>query len=154
MIQESFKRLENHPYDLLSWLAVSRFLELWERRDMSILICCVGKWAALKHGIRNPKTETESWKRKRKRNTESNINDSKLKNFTLHNLSTIQREFVLVFLAVPLNIFLLLCLDKVCRSVGYCTARPMKVILRVIFIHEFMGWIIQLNITFVANCQE
>ena len=33
----------------------------------------------------------------------------------------------------------LLCLDKVCRSVGYCTARPMKVILRVIFIHEFMG---------------
>ena len=93
-------------------------------------------------------------KRKRKRNTESNINDSKLKNFSLHNLSTIQREFVLVFLAVPLNIFLLLCLDKVCRSVGYCTARPMKVILRVIFIHEFMGWIIQLNITFVANCQE
>ena len=60
-------------------------------------------------GIRNPETQTESWKRKRKRkrNTESNINDSKLKNFTLHNLSTIQREFVLVFLAVPLNIFLL-----------------------------------------------
>ena len=114
----------------------------------------VGNWAALKHGIRNPETETESWKRKRKRNTESNINDSKLKNFTWHNLSTIQREFVLVFLAVPLNIFLLLCLDKVCRSVGYCTARPMKVILRVMFIHEFMGWIIQLNITFVANCQE
>ena len=28
--------------------------------------------------------ETESWKRKR--NTESNINDRKLKNFTLHNL--------------------------------------------------------------------
>ena len=27
-------------------------------------------------------------------------------------------------------------------------------ILRVIFIHEFMGWILQLNITFVANCQE
>ena len=54
--------------------------------------------AALKQGI---------GKRKRKRNTESNINDSKLKNFTLHNLSTIQREFVLVFLAVPLNIFLL-----------------------------------------------
>ena len=91
--------------------------------------------AALKQGIRNP----ESGIRKRKRNTESNINDSKLKNFTLRNLSTIQREFVLVFLAVPLNIFLLLCLDKVCRSVGYCTARPMKVILRVMFIHEFMG---------------
>ena len=35
--------------------------------------------AALKHGIRNPETETE-------RNTESNINDRKLKNFTLHNL--------------------------------------------------------------------
>ena len=28
--------LENHPYDRLSWLAVLRFLELWERRDMSI----------------------------------------------------------------------------------------------------------------------
>ena len=47
--------------------------------------------AALKHGIRNPETETESRKRKRKRkrkqkrNTESNINDRKLKNFTLHN---------------------------------------------------------------------
>ena len=40
--------------------------------------------AALKHGIRNPETETES--RKRKRNTESNTNDRKLKNFTLHNL--------------------------------------------------------------------
>ena len=93
----------------------------------------------MESGIRNPETETESRKRERKRNTESNINDSKLKNFTLHNLSTIQREFVLVFLAVSLNIFLLLCLDKVCRSVGYCTARPMKVILRVMFIHEFMG---------------
>ena len=46
--------------------------------------------AALKHGIRNPETETESRKRKqkqrRKRNTEANINDRKLKNFTLHNL--------------------------------------------------------------------
>ena len=37
---------------------------------------------APKHGIRNPETETESWKR----NTESNINERKLKNFTLHNL--------------------------------------------------------------------
>ena len=37
---------------------------------------------APKHGIRNPETETES----RKRNTESNINERKLKNFTLHNL--------------------------------------------------------------------
>ena len=41
---------------------------------------------------RNPETETESRKRKRtrerkqKRNTGSNINDRKLKNFTLHNL--------------------------------------------------------------------
>ena len=70
---------------------------------------------------RNPETETES-----------NINDRKLKNFTLHNLVQSKENFVLVFLAVPLNIFLLLCLDKVCRSVGYCTARPMKVILRVI----------------------
>ena len=42
--------------------------------------------------------------------------------------STIQGEFVLVFLAGPLNIFLLLCLDKVSCSVRYCTARPMKVI--------------------------
>ena len=42
--------------------------------------------AALKHGIRNPEAETESWKRKRKRNTESNTNDRKLKNFTLHKL--------------------------------------------------------------------
>ena len=33
--------------------------------------------AALKHGIRNPETETESRKWKRKRNTESNINDRK-----------------------------------------------------------------------------
>ena len=49
-------------------------------------------WAALKHGIRNPETETETESRKRERkqkrklNTESNINDRKLKNFTLHNL--------------------------------------------------------------------
>ena len=42
--------------------------------------------AALKHGIRNPETETESRKRKRKQNTESNIDDRKLKNFTIHNL--------------------------------------------------------------------
>ena len=31
--------------------------------------------------------------------------------------STIQREFVSVFLAVSLNTFLLLSLDKICRSV-------------------------------------
>ena len=91
--------------------------------------------AAPKHGIRNPETETESRKRKRKRNTESNINEE----FHIALFSTIQTEFVLVFLAVPLNIFLLLFLDNVWRNVGYCTARPMKVILRVIFIHEFMG---------------
>ena len=50
--------------------------------------------AALKHGIWNPEIEMESWTQKRnteygngnKRNTESNINDRKLKNFTLHNL--------------------------------------------------------------------
>ena len=90
---------------------------------------------APKHGIRNPETETES----RKRNTESNINERKLKNFTLHNLVQSKQNFFVVFLAVPLNIFLLLFLDNVCRGVGYCTARPMKVILRVIFIHEFMG---------------
>ena len=46
--------------------------------------------AALKHGIRNPETEREMESRKRKRkqkwNTESNVNDRKLKNFTLHNL--------------------------------------------------------------------
>ena len=33
-------------------------------------------------GIRNPETELQ----KRKRNTESNVNDRKFKNFTLHNL--------------------------------------------------------------------
>ena len=54
---------------------------------------------------RNPETETES-----------NINDRKLKNFTLHNLVQSKENFVLVFLAEPLNIFLLLCLDKVCCS--------------------------------------
>ena len=86
----------------------------------------------MESGIRNPETETESRKQKqrRKRNTEANINDRKLEEFHITQFSTIQREFVLVFLAVPLNIFLLLCLDKVCRSVGYGIARPMKVILR------------------------
>ena len=38
----------------------------------------------MESGIRNPETETES--RKQKRNTELNISDRKLKNFTLHNL--------------------------------------------------------------------
>ena len=42
--------------------------------------------AALKHEIRNPETETETESRKRKRNTEANISDRKLKNFTLRNL--------------------------------------------------------------------
>ena len=82
--------------------------------------------AALKHLIR-------------KQNTESNINDRKLKDFTLHNLVQSKENFVLVLLAVTLNILLLFCLDKVCCSVGYCTARLIKVILQVIFIHEFMG---------------
>ena len=40
---------------------------------------------ALKHGIRNPESGNGNGN-KRKRNTESNINDRKLKNFTLHNL--------------------------------------------------------------------
>ena len=95
----------------------------------------------MESGIRNPETETES------RNTESNINDRKLTNFTLHNL--VQSKENLFW-----YIFLLMCRDKVCRSVGYCTARPMKVILRLIFIHESIGSIIQLNIAFVAKCQE
>ena len=48
--------------------------------DTKVHLAHVQTWAALKHGIR-----------KRKRNhgimeTESNINDRKLKNFTLHNL--------------------------------------------------------------------
>ena len=30
----------------------------------------------------------------------------------------------------------------------------MKAILRVIFIQKFMGWIIQLDITFLDKCQE
>ena len=38
----------------------------------------------MESGIRNPETEMES--QKWKRNTESNINDAKLKNFTLHKL--------------------------------------------------------------------
>ena len=50
----------------------------------TVIVKVIVLTAALKHGIRNPETETES--RKRKRNTESNINDRKLKNFTLHNL--------------------------------------------------------------------
>ena len=83
----------------------------------------------MESGIRNPEsgngngiTETE---------TENGIKYQwqKIKKFHITQFSTIQREFVLVFLAVPLNIFLLLCLDKICRCVGYCTARPMKVIL-------------------------
>ena len=37
-------------------------------------------------GNGNGITETESRKRKRKQHTESNIDDRKLKNFTIHNL--------------------------------------------------------------------
>ena len=74
------------------------------------------------------------------RNGNGNGTRNQISTIEKTDFCTIQTEFVLVFLAVPLNlIFLLLCLDKVCRSVGYFTARPMKVILRVIFIHEFMG---------------
>ena len=86
--------------------------------------------AALKHRIRNLEMETESRKWKQKRKWKWNQ------------------------ISVPLHIFLFLCLDKVCRSVDYCAARLMKVILRLILIHESMGWIIQLNIAFVAKCQE
>ena len=73
----------------------------------------------------------ESGIRKRKRKqteTEYRIKYQwyKIKEFHITQFSTIQREFVLVFLAVPLNIFLLLCLDKVCRSVGYCTVGRWK----------------------------
>ena len=32
-----------------------------------------------------------------------------------------------------------MCLDKVYQSVIYCTAKPIKVILQLIFIHEFIG---------------
>ena len=56
-----------------------------------------------------------------------------------HDISKIQREFLLVFFAVDLNIFLLKCLEKVCHSVIYCAATPIKVILQVLFIHEFTG---------------
>ena len=59
------------------------------RGPIPCLIQRAWKWrAALKHVIRNPETETESrkGKQKRKRNTESNISDRKLKNFTLRNL--------------------------------------------------------------------
>ena len=78
------------------------------------------------------------------RNQISMIKNSRI-SITLYNLvQIIQREFVLVFLAVPLDTFLLLCLDKVCCSVGYCTVRPMKVILCVIYFSQVYG----LNNTF------
>ena len=59
--------------------------------------------------------------------------------FHIAKCSANQREFVLVFFTVPLNIFLLMCLDKVCHSVIYYTAMPIKEILPVIFMHECMG---------------
>ena len=60
-------------------------------------------------GIWNPETESQNHgitesrkrKRKRKRNTESNINDKKLKNFTLHNL--VQSKGDLSYLTVLFN---------------------------------------------------
>ena len=138
-------------------------------RPRKLILKVPPRTAAVKYGIRNTEfgiRNPESGIRKWKRNTETETG-KRIRNqismiewkvdrisHCIINFSTIiQREFVLVFLAVP-YIFLLLGLDKVCRSVGYCTARLMKVILRVCFIHEFMGWIIQLNITFVAICQE
>ena len=103
---------------------------------------------------KNMETEMEAWKQKE--NTEYGIKYQWYKIQEFHNLHNfvqiIQREFVLVFLAVPLDIFLLLCLDKVCCSVGYCTVRPMKVILSVIFFSQVYGWIIHLKITFLAKC--
>ena len=63
--------------------------------------------------------------------TESNINDRKqLKNFTLHNLVQSKENLFQLVFAVPLNIFLLICLLKVCHSFIYCTTRPIKVILQ------------------------
>ena len=53
--------------------------------------CGLGR-AALKYGIQNPEKETETETETEMeteygiRNTESNINGRKLKNFTLHNL--------------------------------------------------------------------
>ena len=73
------------PYRLLQFA-----IPLLPKESLMRFVPKYSFWAALKHGIRNPETETESRKRerkqKRKLNTESNINDRKLKNFTLHNL--------------------------------------------------------------------
>ena len=76
----------------------------------------------------------------------------KLKNFTLRNL--VQSKENLFQFSLNFLIILLMCLDMVCQSVIYCTAKPIEVILQLIFIHEFIGWIIQLNITFLAKCHE
>ena len=59
-------------------------------------------------------------KQKQKRNTEYGIKISMInKNFTLHDSVQSKENFILVFLVGPLNIFFLLYLDRVCRSVGY-----------------------------------
>ena len=55
----------------------------------------------------------ESGIQKRKRN---HGNGNGIRN-QISMIAQSKREFVLVFLAVPLDIFLLLCLDKICRSV-------------------------------------
>ena len=64
------------------------FLMLCSFLGITMALLAHRQRAALKHGIRNPETESRKRKRKqkKKRNTESNINDRKLKNFTLHNL--------------------------------------------------------------------
>ena len=49
---------------------------------------------------RNPETEL----RKQKRNTESNINDRKLKNFTLHNLVQSKEHLFWFSLNFPYNL--------------------------------------------------
>ena len=107
-----------HTLLKLTWIVKATFKPViegfaWSFSNIALLI------SHQQHGIRNPESENGiTQERKWKQNTESNINDRKLKNF------------VLVSLAVLLNIFLLLCLGSL--PGGYCTARPMKVILRLI----------------------
>ena len=60
--------------------AIIKSRRSWEKKFSALTP--IDQSAVLKHGIRNPETES----RKQKRNTESDINDRKLKNFTLHNL--------------------------------------------------------------------
>ena len=52
MIQESFKRLENHPYDRLSWLAVSR--ALWKVKHVNL------NYVAWENGLKSTWSGKES----------------------------------------------------------------------------------------------